>query len=1061
MNKLSIKKKIIIILAILLFVIGVVIGFTIKHNQVSKGVQSGVDVGQSVQDKVKKDTIEANSDDIKEAYTEEYKKYMELNNEEKNEKGVIPRKYTVKYDDLQRIIEKEAKNSRNHSNNNETTDNNNNNDKNETTNSNNDNINQENQNKKNEDNKDGNNKTDLKELPSSFDLRNHIKLKVKDQIFSGRCWIFASLECVETNLALTQGKYYDFSEAHVDYLTSNLLSKNYREPQSGGNFNMFVEYYINRQDGFVDENKMFYLGDYSKCGEALLDMEKINESVYDIAEFPEYNPNYSDWTEEQFKEYQNTIKYHIMNYGSLYASVYSFPNEKYPNVYFKDEYDNNSDDGGHAISIIGWDDNYSRNNFKSPNGNVPEKDGAYIFLNSWGEDYGEKGYGYISYCDSQVHSDLNGVISTNKKDLVNINQLSEAAQKYIYKDLKNNLIDNNYIKKSVLESVRTIDLSNQNLTQVKGLNVFPNLEELNISNNKITDISNLSKLKNLYSIDFSGNKNITGWKDLSNVSTIVAKNCDIKDLSGIENMSELACLDLSGNTQLTNLELINKVQSLCSLSLENCNLNNISFINNPTIVNLNISNNKNISDYSELAKKYEYLDELKLKNNGITDISKLNISNIIISTIDLSDNPNLSNFDKLPKVSKLVLSNCELNDVECIKEMDNISELDISYNNIKDISPINSMTYLYYLNVAGNKDIKGNLEDTDINELNINDCNLDNNFDYFKINSLSTISCKNNNIKLNTVASKNENLYKIIMDKCTYEDYYNLRNGRDLCIEDTTVYKTTKIPSGNVRIYINNAAQYISKKDFIKNVKSDYIDIELSKNAQIEMNNYTDNEDEIYNCKFVYSFEVDNNITPIAIQVKQLPNKMNYTQDDKLKFDGLKVSLVYDNNKIFKEIKDYNVEIPDEMLYDMYNIKVYKDNLEACFPIFYKKEQVELKFDNKKVYNFIYTKLQEGDSNNHDIIKDDKKMVIKVNGEIYKNFLTKDLSIDIATLSDMDTIKDIKITTIMIEDYNGNTDEIDREKIKRVFPYVNFAYTFVDNEDIILIDDGEFVYKNN
>ena len=46
----------------------------------------------------------------------------------------------------------------------------------------------------------------------------------------------------------------------------------------------------------------------------------------------------------------------------------------------------------HAIQVVGWDDNYSRDNFKER----PEKDGAWLCKNSWGSetDYKPGDIGY-------------------------------------------------------------------------------------------------------------------------------------------------------------------------------------------------------------------------------------------------------------------------------------------------------------------------------------------------------------------------------------------------------------------------------------------------------------------------------------------------------------------------------------------------------------------------------------------------------------------------------------------------------------------------------------------
>ena len=38
-----------------------------------------------------------------------------------------------------------------------------------------------------------------------------------------------------------------------------------------------------------------------------------------------------------------------------------------------------------AIAIVGWDDNYSKENFKAINGVLPENDGAWLVKNSLGD----------------------------------------------------------------------------------------------------------------------------------------------------------------------------------------------------------------------------------------------------------------------------------------------------------------------------------------------------------------------------------------------------------------------------------------------------------------------------------------------------------------------------------------------------------------------------------------------------------------------------------------------------------------------------------------------------
>ena len=122
-----------------------------------------------------------------------------------------------------------------------------------------------------------------------------------------------------------------------------------------------------------------------------------------------------------------------MDYGGVATSMWWIGNyEIKDNYYYNGLANERGSDGkllnfGHAVCIIGGDDNYSAKNFYNSKLNIqPKGDGAFIVKNSWGNDEGKDGYYHVSYYDTQLarktFTELNycaGVTFTSVEDKSN------------------------------------------------------------------------------------------------------------------------------------------------------------------------------------------------------------------------------------------------------------------------------------------------------------------------------------------------------------------------------------------------------------------------------------------------------------------------------------------------------------------------------------------------------------------------------------------------------------------------------------------------------------------
>lgn len=228
---------------------------------------------------------------------------------------------------------------------------------------------------------------------------------VKNQGTYNTCWSFAAVSAAESAI-LAQSKTSgaetcDLSELQLSYFfyhnvpdqlgntagdTTTALTANYLA--QGGN-EIFATFAMANRTGLTSEADLPYeaAADDSHITDGYLYDESLAwsrdlfylENAYWIA--------YAD---------TNVMKQAIIDFGAASFQFYFSQNQSY---YDRTTYGYYCPDGrgvNHAAVIVGWDDDYSRQNFVSD----PGRDGAWLVKNSYGTGFGEDGYLWISYADA-------------------------------------------------------------------------------------------------------------------------------------------------------------------------------------------------------------------------------------------------------------------------------------------------------------------------------------------------------------------------------------------------------------------------------------------------------------------------------------------------------------------------------------------------------------------------------------------------------------------------------------------------------------------------------------
>ena len=229
--------------------------------------------------------------------------------------------------------------------------------------------------------------------------------EVKNQRNTSLCWAFSLASNLETSLLTREQKYYDLSEEQLAYFWANRvndplgntpndkITRTQSDYHGTGNGRV-ASFFLSTWSGMTTEEKVPFQSSSVTWPDSL---------AYDTSAYME-DAIFSQYTVERTKQL-------LIEYNSVSAMIYMLDNYYYP-----DTASYSCPQSGlvnHAVTIVGWDDTYSKENFPSASG--VNNDGAWIVKNSYGKNWGKNGYFYLSYEDQSITNLVSNTASASEE----------------------------------------------------------------------------------------------------------------------------------------------------------------------------------------------------------------------------------------------------------------------------------------------------------------------------------------------------------------------------------------------------------------------------------------------------------------------------------------------------------------------------------------------------------------------------------------------------------------------------------------------------------------------
>lgn len=226
-------------------------------------------------------------------------------------------------------------------------------------------------------------------LPAAYSSRDlGYVTSVKSQHYSS-CWAFASMATLESALLRSGYAAEDMSTDHLNmWATTRSDGTGWQRSVATDGYPYIALGYLTSWQGGVFASEVPDLSIFHPVSGDELPTGLAHYGVTSVRYLTKDEPD--------------VIKRCVMDYGGVYVSYGhngSFLSADKTAYFMPPDFSGSY--SGHSIELVGWDDNYPRENF-NPNNALPQNNGAWLLKNSWGNNNELGGYFWVSYEDKYL-----------------------------------------------------------------------------------------------------------------------------------------------------------------------------------------------------------------------------------------------------------------------------------------------------------------------------------------------------------------------------------------------------------------------------------------------------------------------------------------------------------------------------------------------------------------------------------------------------------------------------------------------------------------------------------